>query len=452
MAIIALLNPLKRFKGALKSEVSIGKKNLLTPAPIPKVTKPLDFRIICDNIELEKKVKAACFDLFSVSEITQSRREKSKQFNLEMKTIDTNYDNLMNETPIIIDPNTEALYFKIPWKIRKKEQLYVKDAFFEFLSLPDNIIKILEKIEPGNYNKNLSKIWNEELTTSFVDSFLKYQSLYNADIIIPPVPLITGSNITLQFMRSINQKARKPISEIYGSIPSMFIPLHYKIFNRFDDRGQKIRDEIIDYIKDNIVFYKFLIIKVVWYSNIKDSKPSRKLYGEFLTKIDEIKKDMGDSFAVILLDSGPEGRFTLGNGVDCFVEPFGKKVGVYKGGKKEDDEEIEQITHGSYLHPTEGWINFDRLLFLVEKNKGVLPCSCQACENYHGQLSKNISKNKWNSSRRSHAVNLRRRQVDTFLNEIEKEKSDDLLYRVDIDEDRNFIDLLKTDNNLDNIY
>ncbi len=452
MGNIAIINPLKRVEGALQTEISIGIKTLSTPVPIPKIKGQMDFGIVCDNTQLEKNVKAICFDLYNVAEIIHKRRELSKQYNLKMRSIDENYDNLIKQIPILVDPNTEAFYFKIPWKIKQKKQLYVRDAFYELLSLPENVKKIIEKMEPSNYNQSWSTIWNEEMMVSIIDSFISYQSLYNADIVIPPVPLVTGSNITMQLMRSINSKARRPISEIYGVISSMYIPLHYKIFTRFDDRGEKIREDIINYIKENIAFYKFLVIKLVWYSNISNSKPARKEYGKFLSKIDKIKKEMKDSFAVILLDAGAEGRYTLANSVDCFVEPVGKRAGVIRGSKKEDDEEIEIITHGNYLHPTEGWIPFNRLLEIVKENKGLLPCSCQACDKYHGILSKDISKLEWNIARRSHAINLRRRQVDTIAGSINKGKYDDIILRIDVDEDRNFIDLLPRNSNLNNIY
>ena len=183
MGIIALLNPLVRVNGALKSEITIGNKILKTPSPISKIKGTLDFNIICDNIELEKVIKAICFDLYSVSGITQKRREKSKQYNLKMRSIDKNYDSLINNVPIIIDPNTEAFYFKIPWKNKRKTyevlmnqnnktKVYIRpeDALEFIYELSDKWKKEKDPIETMKSDlKNIIRYFKEE----------KFDKLYN---------------------------------------------------------------------------------------------------------------------------------------------------------------------------------------------------------------------------------------------------------------------------------
>ena len=450
MGLIATINPLMRVKGATVKEISIGRKHLKTPAYIPKIQKQLDFDLVCSGEMIESKLKALSFDAHTVAEVIRKRKEKAKQYTVEMQSVDADYDNLVSETPTFIDPKTEAFYFRIPWKSKNGEPLYVKDGILEAMQFPSSLETILREMEKKNYSQSWAKVVNQNHMISYINSYLSLQAKNKADVVIPPVPLITGHEITLDLMKTVNEKTAKIVTEKVMAASSMYLPLSYRIFSPSYEKGAKVRGRILDYVRQNIAAYRFLFLKVVWYSNLTTRLAQEEL-GEFMMQLDFIKEDSKDSFAVIVLDAGSEGYCLLANGADGFSEPIHGRIGVSISGRDEEDEN-ETPVHGRYLHPTQGWVGFSKLRELVADADGILPCSCEACEPYHGKLDENVPSYQWNKSRRSHAANQRTRRVDELIEGIKKGNPDDIVIRIDSGEDRNLINLVPRNRNRNNLY
>lgn len=448
MGLLATVNPIARVKGASLKEISIGRKQLKTPAYIPKIQKQFDFDLVCDGEMIESKLKALSFDIHTVAEVIRKRKESAEQFTVEMQSIDEDYDDLIKETPIIIDPNTEAFYYQIPWKNKGQEKLHVKDGILESVPFPPSLKAILRDADKEHYTQTWAKVINQDQMVSYISSYVSFEAEKKADIIVPPVPLITGQEITLDLMKIVNEKTARIVSERIMASSSMYLPLSYQVFSPSNEKGAKTRERILEYVRANIMGYRFLFIKILWYSSFRTRLAQEEL-GDFMMQIDFIKEDLKDSFALMLLDAGSEGYCMLANGVDCFSEPINGNIGVNLSGR---DEESETPIHGRYLHPTQGWVGFSKLRDLVAKADGILPCSCEACDVYHGRLDETVPSIQWNKSRRAHAANLRTRQVDALVRGIKEGNPDDIVLRIDSGEDRNLINLVPRNRNRNNLY
>jgi hypothetical protein len=251
-------------------------------------------------------------------------------------------------------------------------------------------------------------------------------------------------------MRIVNEKTAKIVSEKIIAAPSMYLPISSRIFSPSYGKGAKTRKRILDYVRANASGYRFLFLKILWYSNLRTRLAQEEL-GEFMMQVDFIKEDLKDSIAVVILDAGSEGYCLLANGADCFSEPMSGRIGVTIAERNEEDESETPI-HGRYLHPTNGWIGFSKLRELVDDADGILPCSCQACDGYHGRLDETVPSIQWNRSRRAHAANLRTRQVESLVRGIKEGNPDDIVLRIDSGEDRNFINLVPRNRNRNNLY
>jgi len=446
MSIQVIVNPRQRIGGVVQSEISVGNKILITPNCAPRIKKSLDFGIICDLTYLEKKPTVTVFEIDSVEDIMRERRATAHQFDLSMKLVDSNFKKMSDETVMIIDPRTEAFYYNLG----KSGKIDVKSKLINIVGFQEKVAKVLESMDTEHYNAGLTALEEQDLLASYVDSYATYQAKQGADIVLPPAPLVTKSNLSLKLMMKVNERTRllANMGRI-RSYPAMYIPMQSGIFK--DDKTE-MSEKILRYIREKAPFNRFLFLKLAYYNHIGAEKSWRKGYGKFMREVDLIKEEFDNSFAVVLLDAGEEGYILLMNGIDVYSESStGTHAFARSTKKKEDDEEavIGPPQRGKYLHPEFGLISFDRLLSEIGED-AILPCNCPACQKYHGNLNMNTNAEEWNISRRSHLINMKLRDIDILNRGIEEGNVFDIVHKIDRGHDRNLIDLIPNDrlNNL----
>jgi hypothetical protein len=429
MQLPVTVTALQRTGGTVLSEVSIGAKLLKTPILAPKIKNNWEFRIVCDNIELEQLVSAVVFDIHSANDILRERKMSAPQRNLSLEVADKNYDRLAKEVIQIIDPDTEAFYWNLP----------IRNKILKVVGFEKGVEDILKVIDFSHYNGRLREIVSQKLLWSYVDSFVNRQALLGADIIIPPSFMVSGSGTPIDLLHQVHKRTADLLSMgRFKADIGAYVPILPKVFST--PKKQTI-DEMIDFIRNVMPFRRFLFLKVAYYKALAGDKAARMEYRAFLEEIDTIKKELGNKFIVFLLDAGAEGCYTLTNGVDVYCEPVDGINGILKGGSKKDDEDSVMTKHGAYLHPELGSIPFSRLLHEIGEDK-ILPCSCPACNRYHEQLGLDTPASEWNTSRRAHRINLRTRDIETLKHAVSEGNVSDIKYKIDRGEDRNLIDLI----------
>lgn len=433
MQLPVTVTQIQRTGGTVLGETTIGTKVLQTPTMAPRIKNGWEFKIICDNIELEQPVNVTVFDIHSINDIQRERRMNAPQRNLALQIVDRNFNRLTKDGIQIIDPCTEAFYWN----------LATRDKILKVVGFEKGVLELLKVMNFTHYNGCLRALVFQKHLWSYVDSYVNSQAVMGADVVIPPSFMVTGSGAPIELLQLVHERASDLLlMGKYKADVGVYVPIHYKVFST--PKKQTI-EEILKFIKNAMPFKRFLFLKLAYYKNIKSDKAARKEYRAFLERIDAIKKEQGSKFIVFLLDAGDEGCYTLTNAVDVYSEPVDGVLGVIRGGPKEDEEDAVTTKHGKYLHPELGPIPFSRLLQEIGDAK-ILPCSCPACERYHHNLGFETPAFEWNTSRRAHRINLRMRDIEILKHAVAQGDVSDIKHKIDRGEDRNLIDLIPSSN------
>lgn len=440
-----LINRLKRFNHSIITENTIGDKSFFTPSYIPKINNDFDLNVISNTEQVEKELSAICFNIATVSSILSYRRDRARQFNLRMKSTEEKTEYILKAVPVMIDPMSEAFYYDLQFK---QNQSYRK-KITNLDGFPSQVAFLLNQIKSNNRNIIWKEIKEQNLILALVNWYIKHQIENNANIIIPPSPVLDGTNLRmLDIVDEINRKTNNVVmtsDAISNAVSGYYLPLHYKAIKK-----DGFLDLILEKLRKVINYQKAIFIKILWYNNLDDKKYIIRL-ANFLTEIDELKMEVDDNFIVFLLDGTNEGLYTLANAVDAYIEPIG---GIIKPrGKKrvsEEEKEVDEILgikktrHGKYYEKEERtFIEFTELIDLVKRNNGKLPCNCKACRKYHNKLSDKIDISEWNIARRAHLINARTEEIDRkLITGIQQNDLREIYFQASRDSDRNFVYLL----------
>jgi len=441
-----LVNRVKRYNHSIISESSIGNKLLFTPSMIPKINNELDLKVICDSNLLEKELSAICFNIATVSSVISYRKQKAKQFDLTMKSTEEKTEQILATTPIMIDPMSEVFYYDLSFN---NNQTY-RDRITRLDGFPSQVAFLFNQVNSNNRDTIWKEIRKQNLILALVNWYIKHQIENNANIVIPPSPVLDGKSLKmLDILHEINTKTNSIVMNspaISNAISGYYLPLHYNAIKK-----DGFLDLVYNKLSEVINYQKAIFLKILWYNNLDDKKYVTRL-SDFLTKIDELKRDLDDNFLVFLLDGTNEGFYSLANGVDSYVEPLG---GIIKprGRKKVSEEEkevdetlgIKKTKHyGRYYDKEDrAFISFKDLLELTDKNDGKLPCDCIACKKYHNKLTSSLGSAEWNIARRAHLINARAEEIDRkLIKGIQENDLREIYFQASRDNNRNFVYLL----------
>ena len=285
--------------------------------------------------------------------------------------------------------------------------------------------------------------------------YIDQNTKYGADIILPPAPLVDGTNTKmLDIVASINQIAKEIVFEETDAFHSFYLPIHPDAFK------EEIRcRRIMKMIKENITMNNLLILKFFRTRTVLNESTSRARLGRFLSSLDQLKKSFNEMLAIMTLDSKSEGLAMMGNGIDLTCDPLGgvndevqfkrkKKKGVDTGDVDESQPKKFQ-QHGKYLHPgLREFISISDLIDGIEPD-GVLPHDCDFCNKMHHRLTDKTGatfpkRNEWNAGRRLHNYICRKEEDEWLLNAIDQGnlKATELYLSRRERADKNLVDLL----------
>jgi len=423
------INNLGRIEGASVKEISIGGKTLKSLQTIPKFQIKSDIDLFLDNIKNLPEFGGVAFDLWSIPSIYQSITLSEGQRNLDnlAKAI-TPAKKMIDKRICIIDPNTEWYRYKYITEIEKKKDgtiIHTKQTdIFNQRGFPKSIKEIFLKKGTEGHNIAWKEIEKENLLLSFVLWHIEQNLKYNSNLIIPPAPLVDGTNQNmLTIVEKINKIAKELTFEDTDVFGSFYLPIHPDVFVE-DDRCTRV----LQTIKNNLMVNTILVLKFFRVKNAIIDPSSRARLSRFLSTLDNLKQSYLDNIAIIALDTSEEGMALMSNGIDIACDPLGgvkDKVPFRKSKKdsKKDssDGHEEQIeinpfkSYGKYVHPeTREYTKITDLMNMLD-GKGNLPHDCYACKQLHGRLINKKDKkfpnfNEWNLHRRLHNFTFRREE------------------------------------------
>lgn len=418
------IEPILEHEHIRKARVIFANKTISTPCYMSKIRSSDELNIICDNPSSFKNIQGVFFDIYNVKEVI-----KQKELHMRQKTIfgtisDEDYLYLKNKWGIFIDPCTEYLYFNSPYR----------EKYLKISDLPVSIKNMLQNSNPKNHFSFWKNIMEGEGNIlSIINWYIKYQASNNADIIMPPVPLIDGNNSKLlDYAININRYTSL-LAEGFHKPTAIYFPINFKAFRNTGEELKNIWELLIedDEEMNNI---KLILIKIVNY-NFNSDAMAREALNDFFLKLGFVSRNTDRG--VFLLDADSLGLVALFNNIDGFIEPLNANIKGQRGAPS-------ALSYmGRYYHPEKlEFVPFERLIRLYESNGQVLPCDCPACGELNGTNLREMNKNKWNEYRRRHLLYRRDQEIkeanDAIINNQIRGISDKI-YRSSY---KNYIDLI----------
>jgi hypothetical protein len=287
--------------------------------------------------------------------------------------------------------------------------------------------KLLSKIENGNlniYKKNSDvkthyNYWTQLIEGKHIQSlatwYAKYQSENNADIIIPPSPLIDGIHEKLiDYAIDVNRKSIRA-AEALGKPSALYFLINYPVFTN-SETFFKVNEGLFDVLiedDEELSSVKLIIIKIKNYrfadANNSVARENLKI---FLSSLGTISRNT--ERGVLLLDADSLGLIALFNGIDCYAEPLNEKIQEQWG------KASTKTYLGKYYHPEKlESLPFEELNNRIyKKSNKILPCSCPACLSLNG---KNLDSDRdlWNTNRKIHKLHCRNQEINEVIKAIE---------------------------------
>jgi len=444
------VNTLKRSERSRISEVDIRNKVIQTPTYFPKLKRDIDLRSIGMHFDqLENKLFGYCINLTDAKDIYQALNPpKTYQAELfDLHSVKREKEKLIqfSEQQIsIIDPQTELFYYD--WTIERGTTL--KSKLLSLPSFPEEAKHIFMGGKGSAHNKVWKKIYKERYLFSVVRWFAYSQNAYNPDIINPCTPVIDGKDLgILNLAVAINEINANIVKDKMDALPSVYLPLHYNAIKK-----DGFLDLVLQKFEDLFLATRLITIKVVYFDYLQNS--SIKNLSKFLSNIDSLKQEVQGNLISIYMDGLNEGYYTLSNGIDIYTEPLdGIIKPMRRKAKTEEEREIDEALgiketgHGNYiLKESREKISFSRLLKIVERNNGRLPCDCNFCKKYYNNLSYNTPISQWNQDRRLHLVNFRLDEIEKLKDYIDDGDMNAIRLRAKNDNNKNLVYLLPDEN------
>ncbi len=419
-----LVNPISRTENSIRSEITLRSKTIRTPFFGAKVVKPVDFEALMLEDEMNFNPQALCFDISTVTRILHERRGEANQLTLKLDRKNPYLDMLLRTAFTAVDPRTEAFYY----------DLEERQAIMKMPSFPARLKEVFEKSDTDSHNQAWMASKKHHL--ALIEWYFSVQKKAGADLILPPTPLLTGSNLPemAKLVWAINTRSRSVTREFSDSYPAFYLPFHYKMLDH-----RETVDTLANIVEAAASFQRVFAFKVVWYSNVTRSE-QRKRLASLLERIDQIKRSHQNGFIVLWLEAGSEGYPLMFNGVDGYFEPINGHVGYAKMAR---DDSMPNV-FGSWLDPrSREMMRWEDLVDFVRGNGGYLPHDCKACDHWHGKLgSSGLDSRRWNLDRRVHHFQTRMEEVqDHLIPAIESNQLREEWLRLVESGDKNHLDL-----------
>lgn len=402
--------------------LKLNQKTIQVPCYGIKYRTKKDLDLFTDSDFPKDYIGVSCFDIFDAKKLIgdyENNNNSTKQQNLFGNIIEDNYSMLSKKMIKIVDPATEYIYFQNELKRNQYQELDL---------IPKEIINALK----NSNTKTHKSYWENELYPNrgtIVDWYVSYQSLMNADVIIPPTPLIDGSLELLSYAKDIN-KLTTLYAEARHKISSLYFLLHGKVLK---DHFTQCMD-ILTFLNDNeeVKNTKIIFLKIKGIDLHKDVDARHNLK-QFLEGLSFVCESTGRF--VFIIDSNSFGLISIAKGINGFIEPMNWNTEDQYGTPNESSH------LGNYYDPYRLTIRSFNSVKDYQKYNGTLPCSCSACLKMNKADLNGVSPSVWNKFRRLHLLEARNIELHGIHSMIKNKQSRMFFDKVSKSELKNYVDI-----------
>lgn len=416
-------------------DFKINNKTIPTPTFAPRIKNEDELNLYLDikaNYE-PKQLSAYVIRLVDVNRTIQPRLKRAGQKNLLGESIDPNFDRSLKNDILLVDPALEYLYY-YSMIDRLKSSYSISSVIRKYA---ENIIRIEDshnQNQKTKQNSGLSWESRDAEHTNFWSCIYKdatsrmklIRDTYiaelqsRADILIPPVPLITSPYL-LNVALDINEKFRV-LTSGKGDCADYFI-LKRQIL-----RNDSVMDKIKSHVSESESHLTIFKIKDLDLTN-PDYALERNAFKKLLEELFLVSQhEENKSFALF------EAGYQAFPAALCSFAIVSTSPSL--------DREDRRATQGQPISEFANWYdpetmtmrNKDTLTTKVENNNEIFPCSCHAC-NIGIPLTKENNALKYNHRVREHFLFTRENEMHEVVDAIEKQNASmgfDKLLRSDL--------------------
>lgn len=385
---------------ARQCDLVIGRKKVALPVIAPLAITKNDAEVVIDFIKAQPQESLHLQML--VTRLIDSDKTiapilrllthaRLGQRDLDGHRAYSDLDQLVRNTPIMIDPCTEYTWYEM----YRKELATNPNVPLEIRKLAERIEAYADQAADGKISKTefnekqaeeYEKFWlgllnDEKLLADIVTKMLDIQHGLSADIGLPPVPAVYSLEL-LEVTKRINHYARHIWSGENCAAYVMVTPEFGE-----DEDLIKALNTYLEEIENNIIVIKFKNLELHKVSYILQ----RRLYKSVMETILKIKKKSKDK-VFVLLEAGYQIYPSIAGGFDIVSTSLRGYDKDMKGGRPENEG-------------LGGWFDPKYLVFrsirdvrlMLKSNSNSLKCSCPVCTSI-----KTINRKEWNTQRRYH--------------------------------------------------
>lgn len=405
-------------------DFKVNEKTITTPTFAPRIKNDNELDIYLDikATHGSKHLSAYIVRLIDTRRTIQFRLKKSEQRNLIGETLDPNFSESLKNDIIMIDPALEYLYYYTMMN-RLRHSSSMSSVIRKYA---EQVIDGVESLNQQNDEKKRNRektdsigAYRDAQHTNFWSCIYKdansrmklirdtcnAELQYRADILIPPVPLITCPHLlTVTF--DMNEKFRA-LSGDKGECADYFV------LKRQALKNESIMDSIKAYVADS---ESSLTIFKIKYADL--TNPDYALERSALKKLFEelfLLAQHSDNKAFALFEAG----YQTFPAALCSFAIVSTAYNL--------DRDDRRATQGQPISEYANWYdpnsmtmrNHEVLSVTTENNKGIIPCYCPECTKTPSLLKENAIE--YNKRVKRHFLFSREYEMHSVVDAIERQ-------------------------------
>jgi len=427
-------------------DLEINDKTLVTPTFAPRLKSDGDMKryTTVRNAYSPRQLSAYVVRLLDIGRTLYPTMKKTAASKLlaNQTTLDNKFTPRAGEKVLLIDPALEYLYYStnmerlvntpfVPRTIRKYLRKFLKKSEKLEIERKDRKKKVISKrlFVDSEHTNFWSCVHNDaNMRMRLIRDILTIELRAEADVLIPPVPLITNPHL-LKIAIFMNEKSRAlgpALSEDKRVVADYFI-LKPKIL-----RNPHMMSEIKEYVSNSetrLTLFKFKNLNLCGEGLARE----RKEFKSFLMELSLVSSHFKNK-AFGLLEAGNQ----------TFPAAFSSFAIVSSGFNldREDRRRApEDISPYANRYDPVNMTMQDKETFLdtVENNGKVIPCYCQVCID-NPKIPTNFID--YNRRAKEHYLLCREKEMIEIITAIEKQESQMAFEKLQRSSLKNLIDII----------
>lgn len=436
----------KKCKFSESMDLKINNKTLVTPTFAPRLKSDGEMKryTTVRNTYSPRQLSAYVVRLLDIGRTLYPTLKKTATSKLiaDQTTLDNKFTPHAGEKVLLIDPALEYLYYSTNME-RLMNTPFVSRTIRKYLQ---NFLEKSKKLEnerkegkKKTINKRLfvdsehTNFWtcvykDAKMRMRLIRDTLTVELRAEADVLVPPVPLITNSHL-LDVAIFMNEKSRAlspALSEEKRVCADYFI-IKPKIL-----RNQRMMSKIKEYVSNSetpLTLFKFKNLNLCGENLARE----RKEFKTFLMELSLVASHF-DNKAFGLLEAGHQ----------TFPAAFSSFAIVSTGfnldreDRRRDPEDINPFAN-RYDPVNMTMQNKETFLDTVENNGKVIPCYCQVCTD-NPTIPNNFIE--YNRRAKEHFLLCREKEMIEIITAIEKQESQMAFEKLQRSSLKNLIDII----------